>query len=247
MSARASEDDDRRTAICNVAVAHLSLFRRAHGSVLDPSERARAARFRQEADRVRFVLGSVLARAAAGAEVAEPPQAIVLNRSCPDCGEPHGKPQIIGHDLEISIAHSGDLVAVACSRAGAVGIDVESRAATRGVDHRDLGRSVCSTFELQDVIDWPTFLTYWTRKEAILKATGHGLRLPMTEVVVSAPHEPPTLLAFPAATVPICQLATLDVGPNHIGAVAVLTAAALTVNVSDAASLLLDEELWGRS
>lgn len=100
--------------------------------------------------------------------------------------------------------------------------------------------------ELQAVTDWTTLLTCWTRKEAILKATGHGLRLPMAEVVVSPPHEPPALLAFPAVEPPACQLATLDVGPNHVGAVAVLTAALLTVTVSDGAPLLLDDQQWGR-
>jgi 4'-phosphopantetheinyl transferase len=33
------------------------------------------------------------------------------------------------------------------------------------------------------------FLRYWTRKEAVLKATGDGLRVPMDELVVSAPEE----------------------------------------------------------
>jgi 4'-phosphopantetheinyl transferase len=235
--------NDRAAATCNVAVAHIGLLRRMHDGALDAGERARAERFRQHADRARFVTSAALARAAVGLEVGVPPHGVALDRTCPDCGEPHGKPRVVGYDVEISIAHSGDLVAVAWSRAAAVGIDIESRR-SRPADHADLASSVCSADEIHAITDWLSFLTCWTRKEAVLKATGDGLRLPMSEVVVSAPHDPPRLLAFPSDPIPACGLATLDVGPDYVGAVAVLTAAPLTISVGDAASMLLDEAGW---
>jgi 4'-phosphopantetheinyl transferase len=40
------------------------------------------------------------------------------------------------------------------------------------------------------------FLRYWVRKESVLKATGEGLRVPMTDLTVSAPDEPPTLVRW---------------------------------------------------
>jgi 4'-phosphopantetheinyl transferase len=42
------------------------------------------------------------------------------------------------------------------------------------------------------------FLRYWTRKEALLKATGHGLALPLRSVSVSAHDAVPALLAWTA-------------------------------------------------
>ena len=47
-----------------------------------------------------------------------------FDRTCGQCGEPHGKPVIEGGGVEHSVAHSGDLVAVAVARAP-VGVDVE--------------------------------------------------------------------------------------------------------------------------
>lgn len=244
MSGASIEADDPETVTCNVVAANLDLLRTMHDGVLDPGERARAGRFRRPADRARFVTGAALARAAIGEAVGLPPGEIVLDRTCPDCDEPHGKPRVVGHDVEISIAHSGDLVVVAWSRAAAVGIDVEVRR-SRPADHADLAPSVCSVEEIQAITDWSSFLTCWTRKEAVLKATGDGLRLPMTEVVVSAPHDPPRLLAFPSDPLPACRLVTLELGPDHVGAVAVLTAYPVTISAKDAASLLLDEAGWG--
>lgn len=40
------------------------------------------------------------------------------------------------------------------------------------------------------------FHTYWSRKEALLKATGHGLAAPMTSIHVSAPDEPAAVVAW---------------------------------------------------
>lgn len=243
MSRAPTGANDCFTVTCNIVVAPLHLLRTVHEGVLDAGELARAERFRQRADRTRFVTGAALARAAVGWEVGEPPHGVSLDRTCPDCGEPHGKPRVAGYDVEISIAHSGDLVAVAWSRAAAVGIDIESLR-SRPADHAELAPSVCSAEEIDAITDWSSFLTCWTRKEAVLKATGDGLRLPMTEVVVSAPHDPPTLLAFPSDPMPACSLASLDVGPDHVGAVAVLTATPVTISVRDAASMLLDELRW---
>ena len=41
------------------------------------------------------------------------------------------------------------------------------------------------------------FFTYWTRKEALVKATGDGVAVPLSEVVVTPPGTPPALLGYP--------------------------------------------------
>ena len=52
------------------------------------------------------------------------PADISFDRTCRECGRPHGKPVLRHGALEFSVAHSGDLVAVAVATAP-VGVDVE--------------------------------------------------------------------------------------------------------------------------
>ena len=77
-------------------------------------------------------------------------------RLCPWCGsDQHGRPIVLGSTAAVSIAYAADLVAVAWSPDGPVGIDIE-------VDGTGVG-------EYGD-------LRAWTRIEALLKSTGEGLR-----------------------------------------------------------------------
>lgn len=79
-------------------------------------------------------------------------------------------------DLHISISHCRTAVAVAVCDKRAVGIDIESR---RKVDS-GLMQRVCTSDELDAIrrSDDPTmaFLRLWTRKEAVLKCLGTGIR-----------------------------------------------------------------------
>lgn len=83
------------------------------------------------------------------------------------------KPIITG--LEFNTSHSGTYAVIAISSAS-VGIDIEE------IDHTfDFNDIVnrCFTFEEQKVLNEPNpiqhFFKLWTRKEAILKASGEGL------------------------------------------------------------------------
>ncbi len=76
-------------------------------------------------------------------------------------------------------------------------------------------------------------LRYWTRKEAVLKATGEGLRTPLTEIQVSGPGERPRVLKGPDPV----QLVDLDPGEGYVAAVAALQASELEVHSRLAAEL----------
>lgn len=88
-----------------------------------------------------------------------------------------GAPYLRDHpELHISLSHCRTAVAAAVSHDGPVGIDVESR---RRIDE-GLMRRVCTADE-QAAIDRsadPTmaFLRLWTRKEAVLKMRGTGIK-----------------------------------------------------------------------
>ena len=91
--------------------------------------------------------------------------------------DPQGAPCLPGRpDLNISISHCRRAVAVAISAEGRVGIDVECR---RRVSDSLMER-VCTADELAAVraSDDPTmaFLQCWTRKEAVLKCRGTGIK-----------------------------------------------------------------------
>ena len=69
-----------------------------------------------------------------------------------------------------------------------------------------------------------TLLRYWTRKEALLKATGDGLAVDPATITVTPPEAPPALVAW-SATPPLeadVHLFDLNPGPGHVASLAVL-------------------------
>src|SRR5215470_4070475 len=79
-----------------------------HRTFLTPPEIERAKAFRRDEDRNRFVTANALLHLAAGRHLGAQP---AIDRECPRCGGPHGKPLIDG--LHASVSHSGDLIVVA--------------------------------------------------------------------------------------------------------------------------------------
>jgi hypothetical protein len=102
-------------------------------------------------------------------------------RVCPWCGsDRHGRPTAIGSAATVSIAYAAGLVAVAWSWTGPVGIDVEAD----GPPVEEFGDRLS-----------------WTGTEALLKATGEGLR-----------RDPRDL--------PVLPVRSLDLPAGYVGTVA---------------------------
>ncbi|MFI9382578.1 4'-phosphopantetheinyl transferase family protein [Kutzneria sp. NPDC052558] len=207
------------------------------------AEQRRAGRYRQRLDRQRSLTGAWLLRTAVAAITGDRPSEVLLDRTCADCGQQHGRPRLPASvGVEVSVSHAGDRVAVALTRLGEVGVDVEFAPLPGHFDH-ELAENILSPRELSIVErsgdPGADFRRLWVRKEALLKATGHGLRMPMSRIEVSPAADPPALVAWPL-DIPVDQvrLATLDPGPRHHAAVAVLTGATMTVRELDAALLL---------
>jgi len=218
-------------------------------ALLDETERKRWEGYRRDADKERFLVGCVLAKAALAGYAGLRPADVRFDRTC-RCGEPHGKPAFAGYGLGHSVAHSGDLVAVAVA-GNPVGVDVEQldgRAHPLGGDGdpEALGRLVLSAAEQAVLAATPApgraraFLIAWTRKEAVTKATGDGLRAAFSEVVVAADGGPPRLAAWPYPRDPgEVSLLDLEAAPGYVAALAVLGRCA-AVTPRDGSALLAE-------
>ena len=219
---------------CTVYLARLDQLRPGHEQWLARPEAARATGFRLRADRDRFVLATAVLRAAVAGRVGDAPARVLVDRGCERCGGQHGRPRLPGTGLAASITHSGDVVAVALTEGCPVGVDVE---VIDGRDYEPLLARVCTAAEWPHVRTARDFFTIWTRKEAVLKATGEGLRTPLTSVTVTPPDQPPGVAEL-AGTRPACTLADVEAGAGYAAAAAVLTEAAVTFDIRAAAPLL---------
>jgi 4'-phosphopantetheinyl transferase len=82
------------------------------------------------------------------------------------------------------------------------------------------------------------FFTYWTRKEALVKATGDGVTVPLSEVVVTPPGTPPKLLDYPGRGGLAAHLRDLRPGLRYVGALAVLSPRPVAVHERSGEQLL---------
>lgn len=168
--------------------------------LLDPVERERQAAYREQADRDRFAVGVVVSRMVLGAHIGVAPERVSIDRTCPHCGRPDGRPRLAGNTgVRFSVSHSGDVVVVAFTVNCAVGVDVERLDPSRGPE---LAQLILSPAERADFDTLPPagqlrgFFRYWVRKEAVLKATGEGLRVPFGDLTLSPPDQPPRLVEW---------------------------------------------------
>ncbi|MEV6532166.1 4'-phosphopantetheinyl transferase family protein [Streptomyces sp. NPDC048448] len=194
-------------------------------ALLDGTERERIPQQRRTEDRRRFIAGRALLRTAAAGYLGLPPRRLEVVARCPDCSRNHGKPELPGTGLQVSVSHSGTRVAVAVTRAGAVGIDVEE--ISTSVSPAELLPHVIGPAEPRTPAHATAsgFHRMWTRKEAVLKATGQGLRVPLSDVGVSAPEEAPRVLFLRGPSAGPAEdfvLADLEAGAGCAAAVAVI-------------------------
>jgi 4'-phosphopantetheinyl transferase len=148
-------------------------------ALLSQEERDRVARLHRGIDRANAVAAWSLVRLMLSMECGIDPRRLRFERTCFTCGRPgHGKPRVSGMDCRwhFSLSHAEDRVVVALSSVGPVGVDVES---TRS-EIDDLAALVLHASE--PPVAGEDLLRVWTRKEALLKATGEGLARPMSHI-----------------------------------------------------------------
>jgi 4'-phosphopantetheinyl transferase len=156
-------------------------------NLLSDDERRRAEGFVLERDRHRCMARRALLRRLLGKRLGVSPASIQL--ACRPGGKPVLSPPLDRSGLRFSVSHCQDLVLYSLSRGVEVGVDIEAIGVTAEAD-----RIASTTFSALEYAtyrrlrprDKPlAFLLWWTRKEALLKATGDGLSLPLHKFDVS--------------------------------------------------------------
>jgi 4'-phosphopantetheinyl transferase len=227
---------------CELWWARPSSARPGARVLLDDAERARLARFRRPEDAARFLAAHALLRVLVGRTLGVSPGQIGITARCPHCGGPHGKPTVPdAPGLELSLSHSGGWVVVALARGAPVGVDVELLRPLADLDA--LAERVRSPAERDrgDGDGSDGLLRTWTRKEALLKASGDGLAVPMADLTLSPPGAAPRLIDWAGRPANgAAWLADLAPDGEHVGCVALLGVPSAQLTEQPADALLVE-------
>ncbi len=162
-------------------------------SILSADELERAARFRFDRDRDRYVVGRGLLRLLLASYRGMAPAELSFVYG------PYGKPLLADPGLWFNLSHSGALALYAFSSVAEVGIDVELDApefARERIAERFFSPAEVSALRsLPPELQGRAFMACWTRKEAFIKARGDGMSLALDSFDVSlTPGSPAALL-----------------------------------------------------
>ena len=187
-------------------------------ALLSPDERVRAARFHHARDRDRFVAARAGMRRRLARYQGMAPHSLAFRTS------PTGKPRLDPPAVAFNLSHAADLAALAVARFP-VGIDIEQvRDGFSALAATALSADeVCALDAMVEAERSVAFFRCWTRKEAYVKALGHGLKLPLDRFAVTMDATVPARLlrvdGDPAER-GFWQMAHLDPAPGFVGAVA---------------------------
>lgn len=155
----------------------------ADSKLLNTAEQQRAAAFRFANDRVLYTAAHVFLRQTLSQHADVSPADWQFSSNA------YGKPAITNHGcetLQFNLSHTRGLLACAISQGRAVGVDVERHKPLH--DLENLCRTALAAPETAEVLSHSLsegqiqrFFTYWTLKEAYIKARGLGLSIPLQQ------------------------------------------------------------------
>ena len=157
--------------------------------LLSPDERLRAQRFHYERDRRRYVVARGVLRVLLGDYLGTPPASIAFGYT------KYGKPVVAepAAQIQFNLSHSEERALYAISRSRRLGVDIEYL--NRDIDHEGLAKRFFAPGEYAALQRMRksgrrrAFLACWTRKEAVAKALGRGLLLPLDQFEVTVALE----------------------------------------------------------
>ena len=199
---------------------------RASAVLLSDAERLRASRFAFYRDACRFIAARARLRQLLSARLGVRPESVELVYGA------YGKPALarpgVEADLCFNVSHRDDVAVYAFSSGRDIGIDVEAIRRISDADAiaaRLFSRRENEAYRALDPRDKPLgFFNCWTRKEAFVKALGHGLSHPLDRFDVSlAPGEPAAILRVEQTPGDDCgwRLVSFSPAPGFVAAVVV--------------------------
>ena len=171
----------------------------ALAATLPPEAVANANRLRRESDRRRSLWSQYILRRLLSERTRRSARSLVFGRGS------YGKPYLVNtQGPHFNLSHAGHMVAIAIAEDD-VGVDIEC------VEHIPLEEEILRTHFAAAELAWYlahseaerpcAFYRLWTRKEALAKATGLGLSMPLNNSVLTAPsnrYREWQVLSFPA-------------------------------------------------
>jgi 4'-phosphopantetheinyl transferase len=172
--------EDGEIQVCRIELDDNNSLLTACMPFLTAEEQGRAERRRAGKVREEFAVGRACLRILLGNFFAANPLIIPISEG------PYGKPSVSmdGRSVFFNVTHSRGIILIALSKSGDVGIDVERIDSI--TDIIEIAKSAFRSDEVELLIsiDSPetrrlAFYRCWTQKEAIVKADGRGLSLPL--------------------------------------------------------------------
>ena len=193
--------------------------------ILSDDERYRASRFRFEIDRTRFMRRRAALRVILGGYLDSSPSSITYAENA------YGRPELAGDraatGLSFNTSHSDAIALIAISRSRLLGVDIERLrplVEAENIAATYFAASEAAAFAALDPTDRVAgFYNAWTRKEAVVKALGGGLSIPLDAFEVALqPGESAAILAcrFDPKLVEKLQLSHLHCCAGYTGALA---------------------------
>lgn len=152
---------------------------------LSDEENARAERRLPGRVRAEFVIGRACLRILLAYALGTEPREVQFEESA--YGRPELRSTLRGPSFNVS--HSKGTILIALANGRSIGIDTEH--IDSKINIAELAPSVCSPHELKTLMYEPdddvqrlSFYRCWTRKEAVVKADGRGLSIPLTHFEV---------------------------------------------------------------
>ena len=160
--------------------------------LISTDEADRAARFRQERERRRYLVHRAKTRAVLAACVGEQPANLTFQYGSQ--GKPGLAPRGCSPDVRFNMSRSNEVGLLAIQLDVDLGVDIEHiRSFPVALDIAERFFTVEENARLRslprDAVD-AAFFGYWTRKEAIVKAMGRGLTQPIDVFTLAATPSP---------------------------------------------------------
>ena len=206
--------------------------------ILSDEEIARASRYYSDTARSAFIAGRVVARKALAHRCNHAPSAWVFKLGA------HGQPMVDpSFGVYFSISHTRNMTLCVVARCP-VGADVEF--VDHGLNVGELSSIALSDVERRTLLEKHSqfrlrhLLQVWTLKEAYLKALGVGFSREPSSLEIDLASKPIRLVDLERREDRPWRLQTLNLGSDHIGALAVQSSADVDMRIYQIPQMLAD-------